>query len=311
LFPIRANTRGSGKSLLADVISLIGTGRAAPHWPQVTDDEEERKRIMSIALAGYPVVHIDNVTHPLGSPALDAALTAESYPGRLLGTNDTREMPLSIVWLASGNNMEFKGDMARRVVPIDLDAKMERPEERTVFTHTPLVPWVREHRARLVVAALTLVQAYFEVECPSQGVTGFGSFEPWSDLIRQALVWAGEPDPCEDRIGLEAKSDPDHERLAGLLDAWHACYGHKEKTLMVVLGDIHHGAAIPPRPANDWDALRDALGAFDRKYDGRSLNSTLLGHALRRVRGKIIGNKRLNEAAIKDHNKIQWFIEQV
>ena len=73
----------------------------------------------------------------MGSPALDA-LTAESVPGRLLGTNDTREMPLSIVWLASGNNMAFKGDMARRVVPIDLDAKMERPEERTAFTHMPL-----------------------------------------------------------------------------------------------------------------------------------------------------------------------------
>ena len=59
LFAIRANTRGSGKSLLADVISLIGTGRPAPHWPQVTDEEEERKRILTIAMAGYPVVHIN------------------------------------------------------------------------------------------------------------------------------------------------------------------------------------------------------------------------------------------------------------
>jgi len=68
LFAIRANTRGSGKSLLADVISLIGTGRPAPRWPQVTDDEEERKRLLAVALAGYPAIHIDNVVRPLGHP---------------------------------------------------------------------------------------------------------------------------------------------------------------------------------------------------------------------------------------------------
>ena len=85
LFAIRANTRGSGKSLLADVVSIIGTGRAAPRWPHVTEDEEERKRLLTVALAGYPAIHIDNVTRPLGSPALDLALTASSFSDRILG----------------------------------------------------------------------------------------------------------------------------------------------------------------------------------------------------------------------------------
>jgi hypothetical protein len=115
----------------------------------VTEDEEARKPLLTVALAGYPVVHIDNVTRPLGSPALDLALTAPSFSDRILGKHDSREAPLSMVWLASGNNMQFKGDTARRIVPIDLDPKMERPEERTGFQHTPLTPWVQRERPRL------------------------------------------------------------------------------------------------------------------------------------------------------------------
>jgi hypothetical protein len=220
LFAIRANTRGSGKSLLADVMSIIGTGRAAPRWPQVTEDEEERKRLLTVALAGYPAIHIDNVTRPLGSPALDLALTAPSFSDRILGKHESREAPLSMVWLASGNNMQFKGDTARRIVPIDLDSKMERPEERTGFHHNPLTPWVQQERPRLTVAALTIVKAYWEAGCPAQGVTPLGSFEQWSDLIRQSLIWAGEADPCEGRKGIEAESDPEYEKLATLLQTW-------------------------------------------------------------------------------------------
>src|SRR3712207_8645085 len=39
------------------------------------------------------------------------------------------------VVFASGNNMQFRGDMARRVVPIDLYPQVERPEERDDFRH--------------------------------------------------------------------------------------------------------------------------------------------------------------------------------
>src|SRR5262249_54128953 len=101
LFAVRANTPGSGKSLLVDVISVIGNGSAAPRWPQPREEDEERKRIMALALAGYPVIHIDNVSRPLGSPALDLALTSPSFADRILSTQESREAPLNMVWLAS------------------------------------------------------------------------------------------------------------------------------------------------------------------------------------------------------------------
>ena len=311
LFAMRANTRGSGKGLLADVVSIIGSGRAAPRWPQVTEDEEERKRLLTVALAGYPVIHIDNVTKPLGSPALDLALTAPSFSDRILGTHDSREAPLSMVWLASGNNMQFKGDTARRIVPIDLDPKMEKPEERTGFHHDPLIPWVRHERPWLTVAALTIIKAFFEAGCPSQGITPMGSFEQWSALVRQALLWAGEADPNEGRKDIEAESDPVYEHLATLLEAWAQCYPAKDGwTLAQVKGDIQTRAALPAQPPNAWNLLQEALGAFDPKYDGKTFNTHVVGYQFRKFQGRTIAGRRFVTAGIYHHAQ-KWGIEQV
>lgn len=262
LFPSRSHTPGSGKGLLVDVIATIGTGRYALRWPQVEDPEEERKRLLTIAIAGDQCVHIDNVTKPLGSAPLDSAITSREVSDRLLGKNQSSTVPLRSVFFASGNNMGFTGDMARRVVPIDLDPKREKPEERSDFRHAPLLPWVKENRPRLVVDALTILKAYFNVGCPKQGVSQFGSFEEWSDLIRQALIWAGWPDPCEGRKNIEAESDSSYETHAVLLQCWQDCYGNEAATLAHAIQDASTRAVDNPSvitPGNEWNALGEAL----------------------------------------------------
>jgi len=311
LFAVRATTRGSGKSLLVDVLSIIGTGRPAPRWPQNQDEDEDRKRLLTVAMAGDATIHIDNVIKPLGSPALDMALTASTFSDRILGKSAKVEAPLSMVWFASGNNMQFKGDTARRVVPIDLDPQMERPEERDGFRHSPLLPWVRQERPRLVVAALTLIRAYFEAGCPAQGVKPFGSFEAWSDLVRQALIWAGEADPCEGRKDLEAESNPEFETLATLLTCWQACYPTTAITLKRVIQDTGQYEERDPRaPPNQWNNLRAALGACDPKYDGKVVNTRAVGDALRVWQGRVVENKRFVRDG-EEHRAIKWCVQVI
>jgi hypothetical protein len=201
---------------------------------------------------------------------------------------------------------------------------MERPEERTVFTHTPLLPWIHQERARLTVAALTIVQAYFTAGCPGQGIPAKGSFEPWSDLIRQAVVWAGEPDPGEGWKDLDAESNPEYEQLAQLLDAWGVCYPIPQgkarsvaKTVKEVLADIaalkvmDKPPVIPGKPntPNEYDALQDALGALDRHYDGKVLRPDGIGYKLRTLQGRVIGKTRLVSMG-QDRNKVAlWVLE--
>jgi hypothetical protein len=310
LFAVRSTTRGAGKGLLIDAISVATTGRHAPRWAQADDDEEERKRLLTIALAGDSLVHIDNVTRVLGSGPLDLALTAPTFADRILGKQISREAPMQVVFFASGNNMVFQGDMARRVVPIDLYPQMEHPEERDNFTHSPLLPWVLRERPSLVVAALTILRAYFVAACPRQGISALGSFEEWSTLVRQAVIWAGEADPCESRKDLEAESDADHEALSTILAAWYACYGTQAKTLRQVAQDIQrHGETA--WLANAWEELRDALGSLDPHDPGKGFNARLVGEALRGWKGRLIGDKRFVRAGTDRTNIVQWRIEVV
>jgi NrS-1 polymerase HBD domain len=305
LFAVRANTRGTGKGLLIDTVVTAATGRPAPRWPQVLDENEERKRLLTIGLSGDATTHIDNVVAPLGSAPLDAALTANTLEDRLLGQNKSARVPITCVFFASGNQMTFRGDMARRVVPIDLEALMEKPEERTGFQHTPLLPWVKEQHPRLVTAALTVLRAYVLAGCPSQGVV-LGSFEAWSDLVRQALLWCGQPDPCEGRTNIEAESDEDYQKLSALLLSWHACYGTQARTLKQVIDDSAVRAPSAPALPNEWNRLSDALAEFDSKYDGKQLDTKRIGKAFRSVEKRVIGNLRLIRAPGGHGGVIEW-----
>jgi hypothetical protein len=306
LFAARSTTRAAGKGLVIDAISVMATGRPAPRWAHTLDEDEERKQLLTIALAGDALVHIDNVIHPFGSAPLDLAITAPSIAGRVLGQLQSREAPLQVVFFASGNNMVFKGDMARRVIPIDLDPQTERPEEREHFQHSPLLPWVLKERPALVVAALTILKAYFADGCPSQKVTPLGSFEAWSDLVRQALVWAGEDDPCAGRQEIEADSDPQYEALSSLLTAWESCYEAKTMTIKEVLHDIRLYTQDDGIPK--WNNLRDTLGSLDPQYPGRGLNPRLIGEALRRWKGRMIGGRRFITVPTKTPSAT-WKIE--
>jgi len=316
LFAIRATTRGSGKTLLADCIAMIATGRPAPKMPQVKEEEEERKRLLALALDGDPLVVIDNVVGALGNPALDLAVTSQLFKDRLLGKNATKEAPLYTVFLATGNNMFFKGDMARRAIPIDLCPDLENPETRSGFVHPRLLEWIQQERPRLISAALTLLRAYWAAGKPAQPIDPYGSFEGWSDLIRSALVWAGAPDPCAGREGLEAASDETFEAHGELLTVWHACYGYKPTTLTGMIADIQlrgstGNTAIGPQTATmqQWDHLREMLGFFDPRFDGQKLNSKVLGHALKRLCGRVIHNKRLVKLAERDEYGTKWAVQ--
>jgi hypothetical protein len=292
LFGVSANVRGAGKGLLVAVCSLIATGLDSPKWDEVTDPEEERKRLLVMAMDGDRVMCIDNVTRPLGSAPLDRAITEPYVKGRVLGASKSAELELQAVFFATGNALRYRGDMARRVVPIVLSPKVERPEEREDFRHSNLLEWTREEHPRLLVAALTLLRAYILAGKPKQAVTPYGSFEGWSDLVRSALVWVWADDPCTGRADIEAESDETYMNLVTLFDAWERCYPVGANiTLKGIVADI--------KSANATDKFRDlgeALLPFDRratKID--DLDPLRLSRALRPPKGgsRIIDDKRL------------------
>jgi hypothetical protein len=283
------------KGLLATVIALIGTGRPCAFWPQPTNEEEERKRLLAVGLQGDAVACIDNITHAFGSGTFANVLTSLVYKDRILGVSQNAEVAIRCVWLATGNNLTYVGDMARRVLPIVIDPKVERPEERTGFTYPDLQSHVLRQRAALVRAALTIMLAYVQAGTPKQTTRAYGSFDDWYQKIAGALMWLGEPDPCEGRKALQADVEDELLNFRQLVLCWHACYRatlSTPRTLKQVAFEIATEATKPPDPPNEWNDLREALGTFDAKNDGQHLDTRPAGYALRKYQGKVIDGKR-------------------
>ena len=106
---------GTGASLFGEVISVIATGRAAAMMTAPRDDESWRKTITSLLIQGRAVVIIDNVERTIYSSSLAAVLTATTYRDRILGRNETIDLPNRATWIATGNNVQLGGDLPRRV----------------------------------------------------------------------------------------------------------------------------------------------------------------------------------------------------
>ena len=154
---VEAPVRGSGKGLMVDVAAIVATGRPAARIIYSRDDAEIRKAITAVALVGDPLVLMDNVSGELGCPSLDAALTADTWRDRVLGASTmTAEIPLQIVWWATGNGLVIGADfLSRRALLVRLEPDVERPEERTGWRYPRLLEHVRNSRAELLGAALT------------------------------------------------------------------------------------------------------------------------------------------------------------
>lgn len=220
LFLVDANVRGAGKGLLVQVIGRIVLGHEMPVSSYAHDPEEMRKKITAIAIAGDRMILLDNLEGNFGNDALDRALTGTRWKDRLLGKSEQVELPLMPAWYATGNNVQVAVDTTRRVIHIRLDCLTERPEERSGFQHENLLSWIDAHRGRLLSAALTILAAYLRKGTSPPGLTPFGSFEGWSGVVREAVVWVGLPDPCLTRTKLAESADTTADALGQLIAAW-------------------------------------------------------------------------------------------
>lgn len=220
LFLFDANVRGAGKTLLAQSVGCIALGRDLGVSNYSADPEELRKQITAIVIAGDPAILFDNLQGAIGGSTFDRMLTATYWSDRILGTNTTVNLPLRTTWYGTGNNVMLHGDTCRRTLHCRLDVLEENPEDREGFTHPDLMAWIRRERTRLVVASLTIVAAYLKAGRPALGLKPMGSFEGWSDVVRQSVVWAGCPDPCTTRDGLASMADSDTIALGSLLDTF-------------------------------------------------------------------------------------------
>jgi putative DNA primase/helicase len=298
LHAFTAPAAGTGKSLLVDCAAIVATGKPMPVIAQGASEEETAKRLAADLIAGSPFVSLDNCTDALSGALLCQVLTQETVKVRVLGLSKNVDVLANMMVFANGNNLTVAGDLTRRVIMGTLDSKVERPELRH-FSGKP-DDIIRDNRGRYVVAALTVLRAFIVAGSPSQ-TPPLGSYEEWSHLVRDALVWCGEADPCATMDALTA-SDPEREDLGRLLYFWNAVIGHDRVTVKKV------SAATSGDTTDAKSGLHEALGAIAGHAAGRgtdAIDHKKLGHYLARHQGQVVNGMSLVRAGITD-GTVAW-----
>jgi hypothetical protein len=212
-----ATAAGTGKTLLAEVVSLIATGSESAMMTAPKNRDEWRKKITAVLRAAHPIVVWDNVSAKLDADELMSVLSAESWSDRLLGQSLEITLPNRCSWIATANNIQLEGQMVRRSYWVRMDAKMARPFTRSQFKYPSLKRHVKKQRGSLLAALLTLARAWFANGMKPPAVKPLGSFESWTIVIGGILENAGINAFLGNNAKLHAHSDDETQLWESLL----------------------------------------------------------------------------------------------
>lgn len=281
---------GTGKSLLSGMASRIEHGTPPAMRPFPDGDDELRKSLLGSLLAGDTTLILDNIPNGqrVRSPILCSFITSTVYQDRRLGSSENPRLPNRCTVVATGNNITPTGDLARRCIIVRLDANSESVRARD-FQIRDIAAHVALHRPNLLAAALTVIRAYVTAGYPDVG-RPLPSFETWSRLVRDPLLWLGYADAAATQ---EQEADDEIAPLRAAfasLDSWvagkefaardiaRACDGYAEnKVLREVIEAAGCGDASDARKVGYW--LRDCR---DRVAGELKLRSCAQQHGISR-----------------------------
>lgn len=277
---------GHGKGKLVETIFTVSLGCPPGLATLGRSDDETRKAITSVLLAGHDLTCFDNIDTNIDSGVLAAALTARRWSDRMLGANRMVSLPMTTVWAATANNPATSAEIARRTVRIRLDSNLERPWLRRGFRHE-LPGWARHQRGTLLAAVHTLVRAWLDAGRPYSGAV-LGSFEDWSAVVGGILEVAGINGFLGNVADVYRAADTESDTLARLVAAWWHTFGDR-----------------PVGIADLWPIASVAASGMDLGNGPEHSQRTRFGCYLRRRRDQVVGSWRIAQAGVA-HQTGQW-----
>lgn len=195
-FMFSSNSVGSGKTLLSQlaIITSLGTCDVQP-LPQ--NQEDWRKILDTESLAGSQYILFDDCNGFLKSPTLNAFLTASTWTGRRMGSQQKFAVPQLATVFLTGNNLEVTPDVARRFLHCRMVTDEADPQARQikrVFSDE----WLEqpEVRKQLLACLWAIVREWDAAgrPAPKRLVRGY---EPWCAVMAGMVEFAGFGDPLE------------------------------------------------------------------------------------------------------------------
>lgn len=287
-FSVSASRPGSGKSYLASLIGRFAGPSDAHNTSYPTSSEEASKLVLSLMLTSPAVVCFDDMTSDwMAYGAINRLLTSETITERVLGASKMAAARTTSLILGTGNNIRPLRDMARRVVSIYLNPRVETITSLR-YTRNP-VEMLKADRKLYVGYALTVISAYIAAGSPRADVPTVQSYDDWSRLCRDSLIWLGEPDPAASLLA-QVNEDPDIQAFGELLAQWYACFRERQTMIRTLLDRAEQDNEL-------IEALLE-LPVTDRGV----VNRSKLGRYLARHANRIVNGYELLQAATGERN---------
>jgi hypothetical protein len=203
------------------------------------------------------------------------------------------------LWIATGNNAAFGGDLARRLATVALNAPEANPYLRTDFKIENLDVWMLEHRGEMLAAFLAIARGWIVAGRPGQKIRS-DSYAEWLRALRGMMQWAGFQGTFGGAVSTMAASADDEE--------WHTFIVELDKqfgaasggpylfTVNHIVERLRHdpysmggtpyldSAALPGDLPQKWALIRDgkdggfrkSLGWWLRNHEGRYAGGWIL-----------------------------------
>ena len=302
-YVIEANTRAAGKSQLAACIGRIVAGEEPPAATFSTDKNEQPKIILAELLEGKQIMWFDDVSGTIMGADLNRLLTAATFSGRLLGVSRILCFKVRQLILFTANNAAVGRDVGRRLLLVRLNSPAEHPEDLDGFLIRNLRKYCSDHRPTLVVAALTVIRAWYAAGQPDQALKSLGSFEEWTRVVRNAMVWAGWPDPLDTQVALRADEAEDLAPLACFHDALERMCSANDGAVT--------GQQIAAAANGKMYGLDEALSELPGKPIDGPWKATAVGYRLRPHKDRVVDGRRLVTMLGKGREGSRWKIQAV
>ena len=301
---IDAPAAGTGKSYLLSTVSWISSGHAMPVMSAGKTVEETEKRLGAAVIAGQTMICINNVEGELGGDILCQLIEQTRPSVRILGQSKLVEVDgRTLSMFCNGNNITLVGDVYRRVIMCRMDRGEERPEKHQ-FEQDPKV-MVLANRGAYVAACLTIVRAYQAAGRPNRCLQ-IASFNAWSDTVRSALVWLGEPDPVVTQDDARSE-DPHMVAHQMLMAAWHNAFKNNLMLVRDVVEKCNERVVGGDTAAFVYGELRAAVQATNPEAHRRNVDGHALGQKLRQWKSRWLGGMCLMQRKVTGDTT--WSVE--
>lgn len=278
---IEATHPNAGKSKLAWFTQAVTSvpSRHKSIRPNKEGMRELEKRFNSALIrGGFDCITIDNLATTLESEEIESYITearGKKVAVRRLGTSEEAEAESGVLIQVTMNNGRLNSDMSTRAMPIILKGSAQMQGDRD-FKHGNFESYVNKNRAKLMEAALTIVQAWINAGKPRESVK-WTRFPDFCSQMNGMLHYAGVFGYAENVEEFRQRTDYIRDERKAVIEA----VVQSDKTgvklragaLLDILEDVSErtgGSYVPSSVGakNGKNCQRKAMGAFMTAAEG-------------------------------------------